>query len=370
MSRRLVICIDGTNNYPNGGYTNVQRMFRILKRDDEQLTYYQPGAGTIEPGSMTTGFGRRAVMLLDMMSAVMLRQHVCAAYRYLMANYAFGDELYFFGFSRGAFAVRVLAGMLTKVGLLHPGFDELVPYAWNTYLNPKNAEPARDFRRHYARYIDKIAFLGLFDTVSAVGLPWTPKTFPYTFHNPDVLKVRHAQALDEHRVMFVQNRWKQPDASDESATTDVRQVWFAGVHSDVGGGYPEAEAGLARIPFAWMAREAQLAGLEFRPRLRAHMLDPDDRVRQPNVQSVAAECHDAQPHDQLRSQPLWKLLELLPIPRRRYDKDANQWGTDWVINLGRPRKLPAGAVLHESVKLRMASGYRPRPDLIEETYEW
>ena len=78
MSRSLIVCIDGTNNYPSGGYTNVQRLCHILVRDVDQQTCYQPGVGTIEPNSLATRIGRRTAMLLDSASAIMLKRHVCS----------------------------------------------------------------------------------------------------------------------------------------------------------------------------------------------------------------------------------------------------------------------------------------------------
>jgi uncharacterized protein (DUF2235 family) len=372
MSRSLVICIDGTNNYPSGGYTNVQRLCRILVRDDAQQTYYQPGVGTIEPNSMATRIGRRAAMLLDSASAIMLERHVCSAYRYLMEQYRPGDQLYFFGFSRGAFAARVLAGMLSKVGLLHVGFDEMVRFAWETYISRRKPDAAEDFRANYCREIGEIRFLGLFDTVSAVGLPWVPKVFPRTYDNLSVTVVRHAQALDERRVMFVQNSWTSaPNPNMLGRTTDVRQIWFTGVHSDVGGGYAESEGGLSRIPLVWMIEEAQAQGLRFDPALRASVLDPTappETVR--TIESVSRAFAHAPAHDELTRQRAWYALEYLPVPRRRHDPTTDTWSTEWIVNRARPRHPPHGLLVHKSVEMRMSGGYRPLPLLVDPTYVW
>lgn len=375
MSRNLVVCIDGTNNYPNGGYTNIQRLLPMLVREPEQQAYYQPGAGTIEPNSLATRWGRRLAMTVDSMSGILLQRHVCSAYRYLMAQYQPGDTLYLFGFSRGAYAARVLAGMLSKVGLLHAGFDEMVRFAWETYVDPANKEAATAFRQHYCREIPGVRFLGLFDTVSAIGLPWVPKTFPRTFNNGDVEIVRHAQALDEHRVMFVPNSWTAlPRPVHGKPATDVRQVWFAGVHSDVGGGYPNDEAGLSRIALAWMVHEAQAAGLRFdAAACRSVLLPPAKDAAAapatggeqaiPTAAEVAARFANAPAHDELDRRWLWKLLEWLPIPRYRYDSDTDRWYRKWQVNRGRERHLPHLPLLHDSVRLRMAGDYQPRPRL-------
>ncbi len=377
MSRRIILCIDGTNNYPNGGYTNIQRLFRMLVRDEQQLSYYQPGVGTIEPGSLTTGWGRWLATVVDGASAWYLKQHVCYAYRYLMANYRPGDQICLFGFSRGAFCARVLAGMISKIGILHPGFDALVDHAWKTYCQPGNQGATNQFRLHYGRYVKHIGLLGLFDTVSAVGLPWVPKTFPHTARNFRVDIVRHALALDERRVMFVQNRWRRREASASSAetgssssdATDLKQVWFPGVHSDVGGGYPETEAGLSLIPLAWMVREAQAAGLRFKPKVSPKLLGVARIDAEGMVEQVSQAHFGAPMHDELVSKKYWRIAEQIPIPRRR-SADANTWRTEWIINKGQGRHAGEGAQVHHSARLRMGSGYTPRATLMDPEFVW
>lgn len=367
MGRRIVICIDGTNNSPGAGMTNVQRLNRMLERSDEQVVYYQPGVGTVEPTSMSTPWGRRALMLLDSVSAVMLRRHVCSAYRYLMSEYRPGDEIYGFGFSRGAYAIRVLAGMLRKVGLLQPGLQEMVDFAWSTYARHDNREDANEFRNAYGRFLPSIRFLGLFDTVSAVGSPWRPTRFDYTYANDRVETVRHAVALDEHRVMFVQNLWREPEPTDPPATrtTDLRQVWFAGVHADIGGGYAQGEHGLSLIPLAWMRDHAEQAQLTFRPKISARLLAGDDNAKATTTADVVAINIDAPMHDELQRQKAWHLLERLPIPRWRPDGEGG-WKRRWQCHAGRPRHVPDKSFVHYSVKLRQSkTDYSPRPELTD-----
>lgn len=359
MSRNLVLCIDGTNNRPNRGYTNIQRLFRMLRRDESQLTYYQPGAGTLEPGSLTTRSGRKLAAFVDGMSAWYLRQHVAHAYRFLMANYQPGDRIGIYGFSRGAFTARVLAGMIAKIGILHPGFDALYDHAWEIYREPGNRDAADRFRLHYGRYVKHIAFLGLFDTVSAVGLPWVPRHFPSTARNFRVQTVRHALALDERRVIFVQNRWRRR----ENDPTDLKEVWFPGVHSDVGGGYPEAQAGLSLISLGWMVRESLAAGLLFKPKVSPKLLGVEDLAAPDLVAQLAHAHHRAPMHDELPRAWYWRLAEGLPIPRRR-SLDANTWRTEWIRNQGRGRDPGPGIAVHRSALLRMeATNYQPRASL-------
>jgi uncharacterized protein (DUF2235 family) len=352
MSRRLVLCIDGTNNEPLAGRTNVQRLYRMLARTPTQLTYYQPGVGTIAPYGVLGGLRRRALMVLDSVSAWMLQRHVCATYRYLMSHYEDGDEIAIFGFSRGAYAARVLAGMLHKVGLLHEGMDEMVAFAWKTYAEAPIGEASNRFRKTYARRFGNIRFLGLWDTVSAVGTPWKPRTFHYTFGNPIVESVRHAVALDERRAMFVQNLWTH-DAVDGQ---DLKEVWFAGAHSDVGGGYPDDEAGLSLIALAWMLREAQAAGIAIdddavEPFLGAAPVAPQTRVG-----ALVARHHADVQHDELARHRWWRVVEYLPLPRWRPDA-AGVWYRRFRCHRERARTVAPTATIHRSVEARIASGH-------------
>jgi uncharacterized protein (DUF2235 family) len=366
MSRNIVVCIDGTNNSPGTGMTNVQRLNRMLVRDETQIVYYQPGVGTVEPG-LVTRWGRSALQLLDSISAVMLRRHVCSAYRYLMQEHTKGDAIYCFGFSRGAYTVRVLAGMLRKVGLLHRGLDEMVDFAWRTYAESDNYEASREFRNAYSRFIPEIRFLGLFDTVSAVGMPWKPQRFDYTYANDRVQTVRHALALNERRAMFVQNLWQPAASAPANALrkTDELQVWFTGAHSDVGGGYAEDEGGLSRIPLAWMRDHALEAGLRFRPKITPRLLmqNPAAPI---GIVDVVNKYKNAQGHDQLVQQKFWHALEWLPLPRWR--PNGSNWVRRWRCHQARPRNVPSGALVHFSVGLCAAyKDYRWPPSLVGTT---
>lgn len=346
MPRNIVLCLDGTHNEFAASHTNVLRLYRMLARDPaKQLTYYQPGAGTLAPIGTMSRLRAQALKTLDAATAWMLHRHVGSAYRFLMAHYRKGDRVFAFGFSRGAYAARVLCGMLTKVGLLHDGLDEMVAFAWDTYANEMRVRPNATFKQTFARRVD-VAFLGLFDTVSAVGTAWRPRAFPYTATNPRVAQVRHAIALDERRAAFVQNLWRPARGED------VRQVWFAGVHSDVGGGYPDGENQLARIPLAWMLREAQDAGLK---------IDPvrEERLLHEGSIDVCVESHATAPaHESLTRR--WRAYEYLPIPRWAPTGDGG-WTRRWQLHRGRARFVAQDALIHSSVRERMrrAPGYAP-----------
>lgn len=366
--RNIVVCLDGTNNSPAAARTNVQRLYRMIEKGPQQVAYYQPGVGTLEPIGAMGSLRRRALMLQDSASGWMLQRHVCAAYEFLSDVYRDGDRVYIFGFSRGAYSARVLAAMLNTVGLLHAGMHEMVAFAWRTYtrLPPFGAwrsSPARrqramsdyfrrmhGFRKSYSRPVP-VHFLGLWDTVSSVGPPWLPRVYSHTANNRGVATVRHAVALDERRGKFVQNLWSTTPHRHQ----DVRELWFAGSHGDVGGGYANGRHGeLARIPLAWMLREAEAAGLRIEPVARKDAALPD-------LNDVAQWRKHAQAptHDEL-SHWYWRLLEWLPIPFSSQDAKG-EWTRRWRPHRSRPRTLRAGALVHESVyeRMRLDGAYRP-----------
>ena len=149
-----------------------------------------------------------------------------------MKNYCVGDKVFLFGFSRGAYTVRVLAGFIHMMGLLEQGCENLIPYAFDIYVKKKpDFKVAVGFKGTFSR-ICPIHFMGIWDTVSSVGYLGNWKTYPYTANNSSISCVRHAVAIDERRAFYNQN------SLDTSVRgQDIKEVWFAGVHSDVGGSY-------------------------------------------------------------------------------------------------------------------------------------
>jgi len=358
MTKRIVVCLDGTNNQPREAETNVQRLFRLaVYAPGTQITYYQPGVGTLAPAGGYLRARRKILQLLDAASAWMIQRHVASAYRFLMDTYEPGDQVFVFGFSRGAYTARVLCGMLATVGLVRPGMVEMIPFAWDTYrgIQPgrKDADLRAQFRRaaqfkkRFARRVEP-AFLGVWDTVSSVGTPWRPRVFPRTAANPDLRVVRHAVALDERRAMFVQNLWR----GNAKHKQDSKEVWFAGVHGDVGGGYPDAEAGLALVTLAWMVREAKAFGMTFDQQVEQQVLPVSDP-------SALARQLPANPlHDSMTV--AWQLLERLPMPRWEQDSDG-VWRRRWRAHAGRSRRVSPQALVHQSVLERCSAavGYAP-----------
>ena len=154
---------------------------------------------------------------------------------------------------------RALAGLIHMCGLLQKGSENLIPYALKLYRQekPDREELCGGFKTTFSRSCP-IHFIGVWDTVSSVGWILDPVKMPHTANNPSLKVIRHAVSIDERRCFFRQNVF---DA--EHPQHDFKEVWFAGVHSDVGGGYPESESNLAKITLQWMARESAGAGMLF-----------------------------------------------------------------------------------------------------------
>lgn len=367
VPRNLVLCCDGTDNQFGPNNTNVVRLVQVLDRHPaRQVVYYDPGMGTLaEPGIR----GRVRQMLSELQAKAFgtdLKWKVQEAYTYLMETWEPGDRVFLFGFSRGAYTVRVLAGMLHLLGLLPKGGHNLVPYAYRLFRAVPGREHGRaadegsqywrlcnQFRWTFARPIEDdgedrrfpVHFVGLWDTVSSVGWVWDPASFPYTAKNPSVRIVRHAVSIDERRCFFRQN------LVHEAAMQDFKQLWFAGVHSDVGGGYPENDGGLWRMPFEWILDEAAAAGLGVDQGRR-------DRVLH-RTTPTATPWLDRQ-HESLTG--AWWLGEF--FPKLVWDETTKR---RWMeFGRGRHRVIDAGQRLHREALLRMRDPTYVPPNLSEE----
>jgi uncharacterized protein (DUF2235 family) len=284
MPRKIVICCDGTNNQFGSNNTNVVRLIQVLNRNpDEQIIYYDPGVGTFPEPGFVTKLGKLFSEIMGLAFGAGLTSKIGEAYSFLMDQYQTGDRIYIFGFSRGAYTARALAGVIFQFGLLPSGSYNLIPYLLrlskainrledsHPVASKKYWEITRGFRATFARtapeaasnveYV-RIHFLGVWDTVSSVGWMWDPMHFSYTARNPAVEIFRHAIAIDEKRWFFRQNRWGKPK---DPSKQNIKEYWFPGVHCDIGGGYaeddPKNQGGLWRSAFIWMLIEAAKAGL-------------------------------------------------------------------------------------------------------------
>ncbi|KJZ74553.1 hypothetical protein HIM_06149 [Hirsutella minnesotensis 3608] len=553
--RKLVLCFDGTGNKFHGDESdsNILKIFRMLDRTaGDQYHYYQPGIGTyVISGSLThTGVRARVkswyTKAKDSAVGSSFDQHVVGGYRFLMRFYNPGDEIYMFGFSRGAYIARFLAEMLDHIGLLSHGNEEMVKFAWKAFAqwqsrrqsstaegdkDPAAAHQAhkmyeymKGFRETFSRPVGRIRFLGLFDTVNSVPrfeTAWMQRSkFPYTARSSAKV-IRHAVSIDERRAKFRQDLMYQraptavhhhrhrvdqflepfrrsmdisgpaahqpksestagkegprsdhlappdhlqpphqlhfapyrprsrsrqlsvtedvdalscasgggplsdaaPEYEDDSAP-DIDEVWFAGGHGDIGGGWDalDGRKSASHVPLAWIVREAIKAGLPFDLDKVAEMgcmcdaaqgfqsavaggkdrsappQKPDIRVqdesngmqsRSPVVQSspeidekgfsqgdhtstfheLMHRAHTSLIHDSLVyggglgtvAVTGWKFMEWLPFRRMDLQSDGSWKPIRWPLPRGEVRDIPNNVRVHGSVIRRLKEDETYRP---------
>ena len=272
--KRIAIFCDGTWNTPDtsedGKYcqTNVVKMANALSPKSidgtAQLLYYDTGIGSE---------GNLIMRSFDGATGTGISDNILQAYRFIIQNYEQGDELFLFGFSRGAFTVRSLSGLIRNSGILKIENLDQVPRAYSIYrsrkldLQPRAIE-ATLFRKTFAvEETTIIKFIGVWDTVGALGNPLFLNGIlskRNQFHDPEISsKTSHAfqaLAIDEKRKNFEATLWHQ---KEDYKNQVLEQMWFPGVHSDVGGGYPETETGLSDIALNWMLEKAKGCLLNF-----------------------------------------------------------------------------------------------------------
>jgi uncharacterized protein (DUF2235 family) len=353
MAKNIVICCDGTGNEIEGNLSNVLKLFRILRKNDEQVAYYDPGIGTIGQRSDWARVSQNTKGVFGLATGYGLDDNVMDAYRFLSQHYQPDDEVFLFGFSRGAYTIRVLAGLLNLVGLLRPNQLNVSGYLLSAYKRCAESGDLRiawEFRRVMLTQTIQIKFLGAWDTVASVIVPRSDRMYypslqilPFTRTNPAVQIFRHAIAIDEKRRMFPVYPWDEgqefkpnPFSKRASVLQDVKQVWFSGVHADVGGGYPEAESGLSKFPLNWMIEEAKGNGLQINTAMQNHLVL--GRPRAGSRQTYVAPDPTAPIHDSLTTG--WKLIEWLP-------KKADSG--DWYLPKGKTRAIPNNSLIHSSV---------------------
>ncbi|KAJ6628218.1 hypothetical protein B0H10DRAFT_1778519, partial [Mycena sp. CBHHK59/15] len=357
--RNLVVSIDGTSNQFGVHNTNVVELHsRILvDASAEQLTYYNCGIGTYVPHRRKSWkyWRQRIDNTIDLAIAWNFEKIVHKAYKWLSDVYRPGDKIFLFGFSRGAYQVRTLAAMIERVGLVNAGNQELISYAYEIYserhkgkVNAKAELMAKNFKRTFARTV-KIHFIGAWDTVSSIGLA-REKPLPLTASADHVCIFRHALALDERRVKFLPEYvdggssaatpetatvpLTRPDAGSSRApiARNVKEVWFAGTHSDIGGGLKDnLNLNLSSVPLLWMENEATSAGLRLQP-------------RQTGGGWNWTHLREDEAHDSLTG--FWSLFESLPVSRLSY---RNAEEVTRIPHWGAGRVIAPGQLIHVSV---------------------
>lgn len=374
MSKNIIVCCDGTGNEIKKNESNVLKFYRLLRKDETQVAFYHPGVGTISDSSAWEAWKINGKAVFGLATGWGLDENVLAAYRFLLRSYAEGDNIYLLGFSRGAYTVRMLAGFIQLIGLLKPEEGDLCSYALTAY---KRAASRNDFtiawrvQEVLETSRPTIRFMGCWDTVASVIVPRPDRLYlpslqdlPYTHMNPSVQCFRHAISIDERRRMFRSYRWDEPQKfksnpymkDEDAAEQDIRQVWFAGVHSDIGGGYPEPDSGAAKIPLKWMVDEARDQGLGFREELYKRLVLGQNRAG--STRTYTAPDPAAKLHNSMTG--AWPILEWMP--------KADRW-KEWMKRVSflghylprsEPRSLPEGAELHPSVwKRRETTDYDP-----------
>lgn len=276
MSKRICLLFDGTWN-KRKDRTNVWAMKEAItspgqREDAAQPVWYDEGVGThwydsIRGGLFGAGLGK----------------NLCQGYDWLCRKHAPGDEIWSFGFSRGAYTARSLVGMIRKCGVLQEPSERLVEEAYEIYRD-KDAAPddARvvEFRRRNSREV-RVKFIGVWDTVGSLGVPGTAFPFSrkyYRWHDTELSKIvdhaYHAIATDEEREDFAPTLWTKLKPEN----VEVEQAWFIGAHADVGGGYEDG--GLQKLALRWMQEKAQACGLQLK-----------------GLADAAGGLHNLKPHD-------------------------------------------------------------------------
>lgn len=337
VGRNLVIFCDGTGNELKArGNTNVVRLHSMVPEGADQLCFYIPGVGTRGSSQALTPLGRVVTKLMGLAFGYGVKQNMVDGYTFLMRNWQEGDRIYLFGFSRGAYTARALAGMLRVIGLLRPEQENLVPYAlklfWKAHGKDIDWDHVKVFTAQFSRpefpkWAWPVAFVGVWDTVKAIGWFRRRLRLPYTRLLKSAAVVRHACSLDEWRSQYKIYTLSEDEMSKD--TRDFEEVWFAGVHSDVGGGY-ETDPELGQIAFQWLVGQA-----------KSHRLKVDQERFRP----------------------------YLRLPLSHAEAPANRLSRWWALLGVAPRRLvPEGAKIHESVLIRMRSSDTARKRYVGKGY--
>jgi uncharacterized protein (DUF2235 family) len=279
MAKNIVLCADGTWNTPHGvdvaGNTNVRKFYMGLLNSPTQLKYYDSGVGTdgtpidhLVGGAMGEG----------------LFQKIQDCYAFLGNVYDPGDKIYLIGFSRGAFTARSLGGMIAGFGVPSINLDNRtfiqVFEAYRETDANKKAALKKQLTQDYGLTDVTVEMVGVWDTVGSLGIPgiffnaFNAKRYGFldtTLHEC-VQYGFHAICIDEKRAQFEPTLWTSPDDKPIANSEKIQQVWFPGVHCDVGGSYAESQ--LSDISLSWMMQKAKERGLEFSPEAEKQYLIP------------------------------------------------------------------------------------------------
>jgi uncharacterized protein (DUF2235 family) len=365
----IVICCDGTANDPKqmegevAASTNVYRLYEALNSDSQfgtrQIVWYDPGVGTDTSAAAilwtwisnifskvlgilpdwTNEFVRRLLKSLESATGVWIEENIEQGYREIVRNYEPGDRIYIFGFSRGAYTARCIAGLIGRCGLLKAEHIRFSEDAMTLFRRRNRDQPPPVLAPEYIHdpKLVRVHVLGLWDTVASLGLPlwgwwfrigafWRNRNLD---SNPAKLCdfVYHALSMDEQRAQFFPTvATPDPELSGQV----IRQIWLRGAHADVGGGY--GNRALANIGFEWMLQVAQHHGLKLRTDRDGIGFHPAHHV---------PVCKGADPfgklHDEIKSRPGWIIFgswpRWVPLPRPNW---SDTFQEDSVARYGAP----------------------------------
>lgn len=267
MSKNIVVFSDGTGQEGGvGNPTNVYKLFNMIEdRTANQISFYDRGLGTDWRRVTGSAFG------------LGISHNIQECYQFIFENYEAGDQIFLFGFSRGAFTVRSLAGFIHNIGMLPKSRVDLIKPAYKIYqIKNEQVRKARAkafVAKHHTMWC-KIKFIGVWDTVGALGAPYpwldaiVSRFFKHNFHDTTFSQAvesgYHALSIDDDRLVFHPTLWDEKTNLKEDQV--VEQVWFGGVHTDVGGGFevPGTRA-LSDISLEWMVKKAEAKGLLIYP---------------------------------------------------------------------------------------------------------
>lgn len=337
--KNIIICCDGTGQDLDGKQSNVLQFYRSLQPSEDQICFYEPGVGTVENH---IGAGANVARKLDGAFGYSVQKQACCAYKFLVNCWEPQDKIYILGFSRGAYSARVLAAMIRNLGLLTKEHEHLVNLGWK-HDSQTEWHAMRRFKRDFAHQAPtRIHFVGVWDTVSSFGPMTNPRLLPSTANNDSIDHIRHAVAIDEKRACFASNHF---GTKSKKYCKSFKEVFFPGVHGDVGGGLEES--GLSKIALKWMYDEARDLDCMLDESMVNHELGRSGKKTKPNP--LAPIGHS------LKS--FWWLLEF--IPRRNWNGKRMKWR---LPNYARPRRILPSAEFHESVAIKLEEDptYAPR----------
>lgn len=328
MAKKIIICTDGTWNSAHGigaveNDTNVRKLYCGLADVPDQMRYYDSGVGTDGTPIDHLAGGAMGEGLFD---------KVQDGYEFLAYVWDPGDDIYIFGFSRGAYTARSLGGMIAGFGVPNKNFDNMTVrkvFAAYRQTDPLLRAGMKDaLKAEYGLEDVNVRMIGVWDTVGSLGIPGVLFSvlhqrrygFLDTQLHPSVQNAYHAVSIDERRIQFMPTLWTNPDGTPRADDKQVQQAWFSGAHCDVGGGYPACQ--LSDITMGWMMKNAMACGLEFTDTAKSKYLKIDP-------ENALGPAHDE-----------WKLIP---------------WG------IPEHRVVPDNAVIASTVQLRLSGmpTYRP-----------